>query len=621
MKGTLIREGVIRLRTEIEKPDLRAFNLDPVIKANERLNKLRREGMQLERQSDAERQKSIEASRRADEQRRRALEASAKAQKEEISRQRSLNELTLRGAQNARQLADGAFTAARGFALLGLQGENDLQKVLTTIADIQGKFDLFRGSVDVFEGSIGIVEDFGEAWKGVVAPIGQSNKALGRVLNFIGPGGTIALAAAGTAVAVGLLWDSFNDDAEKAIADTKKRIDELRESSKRIEEERRIRSESAGRLSAIQTDQERLGSITNQLRGIDAVDVAGLREQASALQARQAAEAAFVDSRRAAAIGPRFNPSEEAIDRRQRAIRERDRRRSELAALGGSVSEEEKQLLAGRLQAALSTERSRFGLLDQRRSTFEGLSDREDAERTAGVRSANSELEQRQGEAQRLREQLAAVRRDRQVAANTRLRELDRLSAPNRAFVDSTLADLTRSARDGFDASERARNKRLLKLVPSVRREVEDAETIAAGGTPVARPDRVAEIESRLAEALEKLAEATRTRDERVAADVAADERAESAAERIANAFERSSNRIEQLEGQLTGLRGSDERGTVASLPNQPWAHSGQLRIRPNHTESLAFIGESDHIRNDVSLRWHVERPRPRRMCVRRDLR
>lgn len=112
------------------------------------------------------------------------------------------------------------------------------------------------------------VRSFGAAWEKAAGPIARANSGLGRVVGFLGPTGTIGLAAAGTTVAVGLLWNAFADDADAAIARTEKRVEDLRKATARIGEQRRIASESADRLSAIRSDREKLGSISERLGGI-----------------------------------------------------------------------------------------------------------------------------------------------------------------------------------------------------------------------------------------------------------------------------------------------------------------------------------------------------------------
>lgn len=77
------------------------------------------------------------------------LEGIAKASEE--ARQK-LTDDTLKMGEGFRTAGEGAFTLGRGIAFVGVASEEDLQKVVQTIAQFQGAFDIFKGGIDVVKG-------------------------------------------------------------------------------------------------------------------------------------------------------------------------------------------------------------------------------------------------------------------------------------------------------------------------------------------------------------------------------------------------------------------------------------------------------------------------------------
>lgn len=74
------------------------------------------------------------------------------ARKEVEKLNRDLTDSRLKALEGFRTMGEGAFTFARGLALVGISAEDDLAKVVEGIAKIQGGFDLFKGGIDVIKG-------------------------------------------------------------------------------------------------------------------------------------------------------------------------------------------------------------------------------------------------------------------------------------------------------------------------------------------------------------------------------------------------------------------------------------------------------------------------------------
>jgi hypothetical protein len=66
--------------------------------------------------------------------------------------QQELTDNSLKMSEGFRTAGEGAFTLARGIAFVGAASEEDLQKAVQTIAEIQGAFDIFKGGIDVVKG-------------------------------------------------------------------------------------------------------------------------------------------------------------------------------------------------------------------------------------------------------------------------------------------------------------------------------------------------------------------------------------------------------------------------------------------------------------------------------------
>lgn len=65
---------------------------------------------------------------------------------------KSITDNSLKAAEGFKMAGEGAFTLARGIAFVSTSGDEDLRKMIETIAKVQGAFDLFRGATDTIKG-------------------------------------------------------------------------------------------------------------------------------------------------------------------------------------------------------------------------------------------------------------------------------------------------------------------------------------------------------------------------------------------------------------------------------------------------------------------------------------
>lgn len=261
--------------------------------------------------------------------------------------QEQVTDQNIKAAESFKKIGDGAFAAARGVALLVTSNDEDMQKMLETVAAIQGTFDLFKGSTDIIIGTVEAMRAMraskvaaaaasGIAAKATVAETAattaQASASLGATgaataqsaanvgiattattasvamtaLNVaMGPIG-IAIAAIG-AVVVGIIalfsdWGESQEELEERTLETTKALNEQRIAMNELERTRRsianqaassrqeninerFGSESA---EAEYEREQRLKNIAAQYKTINEE----LKREGEQIRARQAAEIA-----------------------------------------------------------------------------------------------------------------------------------------------------------------------------------------------------------------------------------------------------------------------------------------------------------------------------------------
>jgi len=152
---------------------------------------------------------------------------------------------TLKMGEGFRTAGEGAFTLARGIAFVGIAGEEDLAKVVQTIAKFQGAFDIFKGGIDVVKGltegtralrtvtaSAAVAETGLAAANTAVATTGAAaTTSMRALMATLGP---IALAASAVGVAFLIFRDAPDD-----IDDTTGALERQRKILRQIADDKR----------------------------------------------------------------------------------------------------------------------------------------------------------------------------------------------------------------------------------------------------------------------------------------------------------------------------------------------------------------------------------------------
>lgn len=242
---TAIRDATIRLGIEQLPADLKAPKLDGLIKeaktATAQIDKLV--------DTTVAGQKEMQSQ---------ATKTEAAFDKLAITQIKSAKDATdgnLKLFEGLRTSGDGAFTLARGFALVGVSGEENLRKVVESIAAAQGAFDIYRGGVDVIKGAV----EATRSWADTSIAL---RVAMNPVLGVVGVG---LAGAIGTGLAAWKLW---GDAAEK---ETQRSIEATERATKALEAELKkqelLVTQSRDRRE-FQTTEAQLEGIDDRLAGI-----------------------------------------------------------------------------------------------------------------------------------------------------------------------------------------------------------------------------------------------------------------------------------------------------------------------------------------------------------------
>lgn len=169
------------------------------------------------------------------------LQQSAQAQQQSVQQTSKsaavLSNRSLEIGQSLQDIGDGFFTTARGAAFLFSSTEDGFGQMIKTVADVQGAFDSYRGTLQITKGTLGAL--------GVDA----------------GPAGVagVGLASLAGAVSIGIsLWDRYNPAARKA-----------REEERKLAEQRERSAQVAKRFAAEQERLNRALSRQDQIKSIN----------------------------------------------------------------------------------------------------------------------------------------------------------------------------------------------------------------------------------------------------------------------------------------------------------------------------------------------------------------
>lgn len=287
----VVREGRVIIHLEMGKVELKAPQLDGLLKARERelalLDRIRKEEEAIARIRTAQSSAAgggggfappsigggasgggSAASVSAIDQYQQAIE--------------KVHQSQLKAARSAMQVGEGVFRLGRAAILLGASSDESFTRMIQGLAQVQAYFDLFKGSIQIVVGLTTALQHLANAQKAINAAmaIGQSLNiasayssaavAARALLGALGPvGATIAVIATVVAAAAGS-WDLLTTSQAEAAAQAK--------------ETARIQKESAESVFAgvqRQIDREHELMDLRRLAMTEAQKIASLQSQAA----------------------------------------------------------------------------------------------------------------------------------------------------------------------------------------------------------------------------------------------------------------------------------------------------------------------------------------------------
>lgn len=494
-------------QAEKQRRDAEAKAREERKKAAEEAKRQKEEAARLEREAAEAAKKAADEAAKAEKEKQDAIDATNKAREEAVQREREISDQLLKGGDALKTAGDGAFAFARGLTLVGLEGDASLERVARSVASVQAKFDLFRGSVDLLKGSIESVRAFQQSIDlagGAVALLTTRVSALAR---FLGPTGLVVAGALAAGAAVVGVFRYMQEDAEKYIQDIEQRLREFVANSQREAATARAAFEREDAIRATLAGQQKIDSIRS--------DLAGVGEAASVSDIKAAASEQLKDL-----LGNLTEITDEQFRARRDEIVQ-----GQLTAFDASEENLRRRQQLGRELLNATSQRD-DGANRERESAID------EAERREKETRAN--IARRQDELRRAEEQQAESQR-RQAAERAKLNQSDR------AFVERASGDIR--------GATIADLERLQQLAPaSFGQDVTDELVRRGGGTVAERTDPVADLTAEIASLREALVQQTGKRKGLESADAALDAEAEAGVEKIRSLLRGLARDIEQIE-------------------------------------------------------------------------
>lgn len=160
----VIRDVIIRIGLQQKEAKLKAPDVSDAVRAEQRAQSEAKATAKAQEDARKAAEKSAREAAKAQEKARRDLEQFSQAAQTE----------NLKVADSFKRAGEGAFILARGVAFLSSSSDDDLRKMLATVAKVQGAFDLFKGSVD----TVKAVSDGIRAMRAASAATAAANTAL-----------------------------------------------------------------------------------------------------------------------------------------------------------------------------------------------------------------------------------------------------------------------------------------------------------------------------------------------------------------------------------------------------------------------------------------------------------
>lgn len=476
MSAEIVREGVIRLRTEIVEAKLPAPDIGPLTAALEKGNAVQQETLRLLTKQTSETDKAADETRRAEEAKRREIEKTNAEREKELESQRNYSESTIRIGESLKKAGDGAFTFARGLALTSLDGKESLEDVLLTIGKLQGQFDLFRGSLDVVAGgfeALTTANNIGLFARNAEEDFESLKSGFASVVGFLGPGGLIAVGATAAAAAVGLVYIALADSAETELDRAEKRLDEFIEKARRESFELENSLRKSSNLRSFAGQEERIGLLQGDLAGLAASETGQLAADQASFRERQQLQNRAValqsQLRNAGTVsGPGGAPSQAAIDLVKRLSAELRGVEGDLKSAGGGVTSAESDKLLERAKQNEEITKSRQSLTDQIFLEQKQRNETSARSREAEINATKRERESVESKLGRTQEQLDRVKEEKAKQEEAKQVQFKNLNAGDRSRLGIGLGRLERGGNFTREGLEELRKIASLTAGPEI---------------------------------------------------------------------------------------------------------------------------------------------------------
>lgn len=172
----------------------------------------------------------------------------ARRSQEELSR--TIQDESIKSSESLASAGEGALLFARGLTLLGVSADDDMAKVVESLARVQAGIDLLKGTTQIFKGVVEGVRSFSAATKAAAesqAILSATSKgaatSAGLLTAATGPLGLAVLGVTAGVTALGVSWLSTKDSAEESLDAQIEKTRRLEEVSRKFAEAQRKRRE------------------------------------------------------------------------------------------------------------------------------------------------------------------------------------------------------------------------------------------------------------------------------------------------------------------------------------------------------------------------------------------
>ncbi|QDV78089.1 hypothetical protein [Botrimarina mediterranea] len=411
-----------------------------------------------------------------------AIDATNRAREEAIRREREINDSLLKSGDALKQAGDGAFAFARGLTLVGFEGSDSMEEVARAVASVQGKFDLFRGSIDILKGGVESARALGKAMELSGGPVSLLTSRFSALTGFLGPTGLVAAGTVAAAAAIHSVFSILTVESEAATDRAERNLRDFISRSERLRARAQNEFERDDAIRSRMTAEQQIASSRQALGGLGE----GREFNITAEQQERR-----VNEQRLREIAEirRITLGQESLSDRDVAMLDQQAQERQVIEMRQQVIDPAKR--KAEIEEELKKASRREGLSDSILSGVDNRNEAADRERTANIRDAEGELEQRQDRLKTAQEKLAEEQAKRQEMERQAAAERARMSVPDRAFYDRVTPNI-----GDEDAVSKEMLERLMKMAPSMAGQIRDEFTRRETGVEVTRPDTVAQAQA-----------------------------------------------------------------------------------------------------------------------------